>query len=352
MSSLLISKRVGLVPLRGSARFTAIRGVSTLPVNIGNVKESQAASVRQHLTPVKDAELKMNAPETFAIDVDTSRAPGVSTGRYYLNLGKSLVKLYKAGIVNVWKNYWKVKELQQTYSFKSTLDLTRHILDHSFAQNIEKEQTPVVPSPHHISRADYQRVLRTDMDFKKLPLFAVIFAVFFELTPLLVLMFPRLTPTTCSLPYQTAKDFKRANKDIETLKEVHEVTDGSSSVHQLHNLELQSLAKVIFHGQMIPVAIYPRKYLESKVQRHIDSIRADNILIGRFGSVWAMDYKELVSSCLFRAIPTEGRSENQMRADLLLWMINFSEGNGDAGFFFTPVDTTEDDAKKVSLSER
>lgn len=330
---------------RTVVEFTGIRrSFSSLPVNLENFSEH--AAVRQHLVAPRD-ESKINAPTTLPGDVDTIRQPDVSTARHYMNLGKSLVKLYKSGIVNVWKNNWKVRELQKEYNFKNINALTRHILDTSFAQSIENDKEPVSPTPKHLTRSDYQMVLRTNMDFKKLPLFAVIFGVFFEMTPLLVMVFPRITPTTCSLPYQISKDHESANRNIGVLQLLRDETTNNSSVHQLGQVELQTLAKVLFHSEMLPVSLYPRKMLEQKVQNHIDRVRADNILLSRFGSVWALDKKELVSACLSRAITTKDRTEVQMRADLLLWVSNFHEGNFDAGFFFFPIQTTQEQAKQV-----
>ncbi|KAA8899198.1 hypothetical protein TRICI_006367 [Trichomonascus ciferrii] len=320
------------------------RAFSSLPVNLENLTEH--AAVRQHIVSQRD-ESKINAPTTLPGDVDTTRQEGVSTARHYMNMGKSLVKLYKSGIVNVWRNNWKVRSLQQQYNFKNVNALTRHILDTSFAQSIEKDKEPVTPTPAHITRSDYQMILRTNMDFKKLPLFAVIFAVFFEMTPLLVMVFPRITPTTCSLPYQISKDHENANRNIDLLKLLRDETTNNSTVHQLGHVELQTLAKVLFHSQMLPVSLYPRKMLEQKVQNHIDRVRADNILLSRFGSVWALDKKELVSACLARAIPTKDRTETQMRADLLLWISNLHEGNFDAGFFFFPIQTSQKQAEKI-----
>jgi hypothetical protein len=71
----------------------------------------------------------------------------------------------------------------------------------------------------------------------------------------------------------------------------------------------------------------------------VEYIRADNALLGRFGSVWALDDHELILACLDRAITTTGKASEQLRAELLSWIAEFDGLNYDCGYLLcTPSD--------------
>ena len=179
-----------------------------------NTRRLEGQFVQQNLKSTADR-TKMNAPTTLPIEVETSRQSGVSGTRHYLNMGKSILKLYKTGIVNVWRNYKTTKLLREKYNITSLKALTQYVLDSSFSQFMKEEKNDgsgnvllMIPSENHFSRADYQLLLRTSRDLKKLPLFVIIFAVFFETSPLLILLFPKISPGTCVLPYHSKKGAK------------------------------------------------------------------------------------------------------------------------------------------------
>lgn len=327
-----------------------------LPVTPKTARESWAC--QWHLQSAKNRTNipleAINAPTTLPIDVDTTRNPSVSTFRHYLNLGKGFVRLYKSGIANVWRDRRNRKELMAKYKISNSHALTQYILDRSFAQSIERSKDgdprpePAVPQEDHITRSEYQLILRNGPDFLKLPFFAVIFAIFFETTPLLVLLFPRITPSTCVLPYQTKKDIARANsaiKDLEKFrKEEPSLQDLAASVHRLSKDELHALGNVFLYNRLVPAKLVPASILRNLITRHLDRVNADNILLSRFGSVWTLNDDEVVRACIARAIPTVNKTQTQMRADLLLWMSNYMQGRYDAGFYFHQLSTDAEEA--------
>lgn len=315
-----------------------------------NTRRLEGQFVQQNLKSTADR-TKMNAPTTLPIEVETSRQSGVSGTRHYLNMGKSILKLYKTGIVNVWRNYKTTKLLREKYNITSLKALTQYVLDSSFSQFMKEEKNDgsgnvllMIPSENHFSRADYQLLLRTSRDLKKLPLFVIIFAVFFETSPLLILLFPKISPGTCVLPYHSKKELKDVNMAIRELKQIsgsNEEKDLFRSVHGLSDAELRLLARALFRTSFIPTNWLPRWTLKNQLLNYVDQIRADDILISRFGSVWALDDQELVLACLNRAISVEGKSNNQLRADLFLFITNFHQAKYDSGFFFHDIRTSE-----------
>ncbi|CAN6611112.1 hypothetical protein TRVA0_004S03620 [Trichomonascus vanleenenianus] len=340
--------------LRGAS--IGVRYLSNLPVNQQNVVDNAIA--RQHLlVPYFEpaATDPVNAPTTLPIAVETTRDPNVPALKHLVGLGKSFVKLYKQGIVNVWKNYRFSLQYRKQNQVPHVSALTQKILDDSFGHSLEHEGKAVQPTWNHITRAEYQTLLRTERDFKKLPLFAAVFAVFFEMTPVLVMLFPRITPGTCTLPFQRKRDLARANANIALLKQLHADASPkrfSTSVHRLTETELQGLAKALFPHSALPLSLYPRRALEHKVQRHIDEVRADDVLLGRFGSVWTLEEEELRLACLNRAICTADKTVAQMRADLFLWITNMAQGRYDAGFYLYPLNTTKHQAAEISRKRK
>lgn len=331
------------------------RGLHNLPVMAREGWACQTA--KQHLG-LKPQSEKVNAHDSLPTKIDTSRDEGQGTPKYIYKLGKQTVLLYKNGIKSVWKNYRQSKNFMKENGIMNTQALIRHVQDTAYAQSLKNSNNSnglIKPSENHITRAQYQRILRSMIDFPKLPLFAVIFGIFFEFTPLIVAIFPRITPSTCVLPFQQRRDLNNVNKKIISLKEIGKDNNNgddektsAASVHQLTRPQLNALAGVFFYRQVLPSFIYPSGILKNKIKSHIDRVKTDDILLSRYGSVAALSTEELHSACLDRAIPIQDKSDTQLKADLLLWMVNMTEGKYDAGFFFYPISTTVEEAEVVN----
>lgn len=256
--------------------------------------------------------------------------------------GKGYVNLYKTGIKNVWKNQKECRELKKSWNFKNIKELSQYVVDNAFAQDSSKlidgeARDLLKPAPNHITRAQYMLLLRTKRDILKLPFFAVIFAVFFETTPLLVLLFPRLTPVTCYTPSAIKNQTESREKHIKKFKTLE--TSGSSeskryaarSVFELSRNELNALA--IFTEKLwLPPLFYTQKHLQMVINSYLVEIRCDNILLGRFGGVQQLDDYETAGACLARGISIENKAPAEQKKCLENWITSFTENRYDAGF--------------------
>ncbi|ANB12332.1 hypothetical protein AWJ20_582 [Sugiyamaella lignohabitans] len=318
---------------------------------------------------------KVNAPESLALiesveEIAANKHNNV-IGKI-LASGKRFVKLYKSGITNVYKNHKTCRALKMKYKFKNLPELTKYIIDSGFAQDVQSktksiEKEPVKPlsvSETHITRSEYMILQRTARDIRKVPLFAVVFAVFFETTPLLLMLFPKLAPSTCMSPSYIEKEIKKTEDKIISLKPstsntstLTENTTGttestadaestisnldldkmySRSVYMLSRAELESLSSaLVFPTSSIPLQkLYSDTKLRLLIKAQIDEIRADNILLSRFGSTRALDSRELRLACHARGVSITGKTDDELRTKLLLWMTTFADKNYDAGYFF------------------
>lgn len=321
---------------------------------------------------------RLNALTTLPYSVQIPpKDPSVSAFKRLTAIGKEYVKLYKNGILNVWKNHRESTAILKKLSAKNTEELIQSVLEKSSIERIvrniesassassasssssndsvsgskdmaatEKTVEIQIPSDGNLTRSQYQLLLRTPVDFYKLPLFSLIFAIFFETTPLLVLAVPHIVPSTCLLPRQQASAIVSNNRKILALKELYKDPDTtgnvtkylSRSVYYLSDDELKAVAKAVnLYSTLIPLSVIPRSYMENSLTAYIEKIRCDDILIGYYGGVWGLSPVELVRACQARAISTEGISDQELRLNLFFWITNFSQGKFDAGFFLFPV---------------
>lgn len=328
--------------------------------------------------------------------------------------GKQVVKLYKNGIVNVWKNHKQTKQIYsklnasipgsasakppgifsqkksfsmvtQTIIDKANIDIIQidRLLEKQQQEatesesdkktlNSEDQQTlnssvaavSYLPDLHtSLNRSEYQILKRTPSDFIKLPIFSVVFGVFFELTPLIVALFPSIVPSTCLLPYQLRKQLSNREKAIDFFKTSREQAllrsneDGAqstgptrkalqyrSSTYKLSKDELHQLVRALnLVSKYIPLFFYSEKTLYKRIESYIDYLKADSYMISwsmgdrnpssesaaadqslaarkpteeetkpkkpqnttiDLAGVWGLDSRELVKACHERLIPT------------------------------------------------
>lgn len=382
--------------------------------------------------------------------------------------GKQFITLYKRGIVNVWRNYGNSKSLLKSLAQKSSDSkqlakisnantVTQSILDRASSDRIHSNhKTETLTSSDEakaiiytnistsLTRSEYQLLLRTPKDIMKLPWFTLIFCIFFEMTPIVVWIFPKLVPNTCALPSQVAKDQKKTDNLILASKEHYlQTTEKSNEGHLLehsptasgksmqsvpastisdgtsaYRLPLESLRRIATALSLFPVYLpiswVPQSSLAKAVEKHVNEIRADSYMLSWMESrpfidhglskdidpevsadsgsnvgaeskevedfskkmgqeaaiaeksewkeefvgsgVWGINSQELVKACQDRLIPTSFRTrqegqdkeiqktELQLRIDLFYWIVNFIEGNNDAGYLITaPVSFVKDE---------
>lgn len=358
-SSSRISPNQGIVKKTGSLPFELSSTSSLKPFLSNTIFAQNLLGIRPQLEhDFKNDNLNAISSLPYSI-VLPPKDPSVSTFKRLMAIGKEYVKLYKSGISNVWKNNKASKGIFKRLASKNIHQLTQSVLEKQSIDRIVSSIEPAdgsaepatapsnsvnvqIPSEGNLTRSEYQLLLRTPVDFYKLPLFSVIFAIFFETTPILVLLIPHLVPSTCILPRQQKAEIARNNKNILALKELYKEPANSNSVtkylsRSVHNLtqeELRAVVKALqIYSSLIPLALISRSSMEKNLKTYIEQIKCDDTLIGWYGGVWNLTSAELVKACQARAIPTEGFSEQELRVNLFTWITNLAEGRYDAGFF-------------------
>lgn len=258
-----------------------------------------------------------------------------------LNYAKQLVRFYRHGVSVVWENNKKMRELRKNkYKLTNCLDklgndtsvtlprfsvLTKNMaqaLYINFVENRTKTENTtsgvvrndVVPltvdeNLFLLTRAEFQLLRRTPSDFAKIPLFAVLAAIFMEMTPVLCYAFPEVTPSTCVLPsilprIWNSKSGKQLRATI-TADSAGVLDD--YAVKTAYNLPIQHvqlLADALrLKSKYVPLRLYPESVLRERLQNYYNYLTVDNYYLSGSngdGNVWNLDTSELVMACLER----------------------------------------------------
>lgn len=132
-------------------------------------------------------------PHEFAWPSSRSKDPSKWDFKYLFHLGKAYGKFYWAGIKNVWANY-KVRQQIVKRLNGTPVDMAARLAG----------------APQRISYNEYELLLRSKRDLKKLIPFGLVFAICGEFTPLIIVALgSRVVPGTCVIPKQITQDHKK-----------------------------------------------------------------------------------------------------------------------------------------------
>ena len=142
------------------------------------------------------ASVALNPPSTTQPPSLTlpEKLPDLPRYRYYFRVGKAYGFFYKNGLKAIWTNYKLARALPDQIFSSGQARLYQAVLDGI------------------LSRADFQLIRRTRRDINKLPLFALIWLVCGEFTPLVVIFFTGAVPRTIWIPKQVQKAREQAEK--------------------------------------------------------------------------------------------------------------------------------------------
>lgn len=260
---------------------------------------------------------------------------------------KQLLRFYKYGISLVWRNNREARQLRKNkykmtghldshgkdvaIAIPSLADLTKYMAQHLYMSAIEnanyneattgdvvktnKQVSTVDDKLFRLTRAEYQLLKRTPLDFVKIPSFAILVALFMETTPILCYMFPEITPLTCVLPSILPRIWR--TKNIEKLQAIAKSIDNEAdyamkTAYNLPVADVRALADLLrLKTKYIPTPLFPEFVLRSRLQKYYNYLLVDNYyLSGRNGdgNIWNLNNQELVMACLERnlvADPTE-----------------------------------------------
>ncbi|KAI0179688.1 hypothetical protein GGR52DRAFT_528024 [Hypoxylon sp. FL1284] len=228
-----------------------------------------------------------------------TRAPGSALITHLFHLGRAYTAFYKAGLGAIFAN--------------------RRLLLSS---------TSAPPS-----RADVLLRERVRHDLSRLPAFGLLVLVCAELTPLVVLAVPRLTPLTCRIPRQAdairRSAAARRAASFRALRAGHPPDEAAlrrlAPGHVCRSLGLSSA--------LWDVAGFDSPFAAGLARRAIARVAADDAMIRDGGGVEPLVDEEVALACDERGIDVLGESPDRLRSRLEDWLsktVPSSDGDGDA----------------------
>jgi hypothetical protein len=228
---------------------------------------------------------------------------------YALALGKAYLAFYKTGVKHIYTN------------FKAARAVQKH-LDDAHASSLK-----AAVDAGALTRSDFQLLVRNWHDVKRVPVFALVFAVCGELTPLVVVAVSSIVPWTCRIPKQIESDRRRLEtrraisfRNLTSAPPEKGGVDGLGRMELLHISWSLGLSSNLWDwlGGRLPGL--PTWVLRRRVARRVEYLKMDDELIRNSGGVKEMEDEECRMACVERGIDVLGRSDKQVRADLEAWL--------------------------------
>lgn len=298
-------------------------------------------------------ELKPKATINFEVASENPKSSGiVLTIRQNMVYGKAVVNFYRKGITNIWGNRKAVNSLRKKqFKLTKTLDrrgnetditvpdfgkLTKEMAQALYQSSIEnraynqsttgdiiktnKEQVDLDTQLFSLTRGQYQLLKRAPVDIVKLPLFAIVFAMFFEMTPFVCYAIPEIAPLTCILPLllprvwkpahmQSVLEWKKRTSDWEEL--------ALKNAYNLPIERVQLLARALrLTSNYIPIGLFPKSVLRDRLQHHYNYLKVDNYFLSGLNdasgqNVWDLSHQELQQACLERLLIADTKAVSQ-----------------------------------------
>ncbi|KAI3339104.1 hypothetical protein F4824DRAFT_50947 [Ustulina deusta] len=243
------------------------------------------------------------------------RDPSTNLFTHLFRLGKAYTKFYGTGLKAVFTNRRLLRALPATPPPRFPLD---------------KDAQP--------TRSSLLLRARVRHDTLRLPLFAVMVFVCGELTPLIVLLFPRLTPYTCRIPSQTAVIRRAAQERAAArLRSLHKVLPGQSPPPPLRPAELARVADGhVCRALGIGSRLWDRvgldvPFAKARAAAAVARLVRDDAMIRNGGGVDALVDDEVVLACDERGLGWVVPLENMrfIRALLGYWLAKSAPSQSD-----------------------
>ncbi|KAK6360708.1 hypothetical protein TWF730_006837 [Orbilia blumenaviensis] len=249
------------------------------------------------------------------LNLPPPRQPGESIFAYYFKIGKGYLSFYKTGLKNA---AWVNPRLAGPV-------MARWKDDRGYAGIVQNKW---------LTRGDLQLLKRNQHDFRRIPLFAILFTVCGEFTPLVVATFSNIVPITCRIPTQIQSDRKKRERKIrasfESFLPSTSVNRPAEGLDKLTWKEKVHCSTVVGrHSGLWPSRFLPLPLgfvLHKRLLRYEVYLATDDMLITKGGGVMKLSPPELEIACVDRGIMVLGKSEQQLRAELQRWLTDSKKG--------------------------
>ncbi|KAI1370824.1 hypothetical protein F4677DRAFT_341566 [Hypoxylon crocopeplum] len=279
------------------------RAPSTAPRAKETPKSAPEIISSERLTSPLPASSTLNPPASTRpppLELPT-RDPSSSLFTYLFRLGKAYTTFYKAGLYAIIVN--------------------RRVLSQSSSSS-PSSSVSVSTFP---TRADVLLRARVWHDLSRLPIFGLLVLVFGEFTPLIVLVFPRLTPYTCRIPKQSealrrssesrrAASFRALQYQLQHA-DTHAQKPIRADMGNGHICRSLGLTSVVWDKLGLD-----GPFAATLAGRAIQRIAVDDTMIRSGGGAGALVDDEIVLACEDRGMDVRGEPVDRLRARLEDWL--------------------------------
>lgn len=283
-----------------------------------------------------------------------ARDPAASTFSHLFATGKAYLTFYKTGFKQIYTNTRLVWSLGSASGIPpDTPAPAGHPAE------------PPTLRPSTTTRSTELLKRRWRHDIRRLPLFALMFIVCGEFTPLVVLALPSVVPLTCRIPRQIEKlrratEERRRASSARIQDKLQRFNAGSSS--RIEGVAVLSHAEVTAHiarslglisplWDSLPLPDSVVALLASRrVRAHVAYLDRDGHLLSQAGGVPALEEDEVALACEERGLHVVDRSAAELRDSLGRWVdLAGEEGGDDSGKPWSPAVVARREALVVSL---
>ncbi|KAL1873933.1 hypothetical protein Daus18300_003805 [Diaporthe australafricana] len=253
-----------------------------------------------------------------------ARDPAASTFSHLYATGKAYLTFYKTGFKQIYINSRLVWSLGSASGLPPDTPAA-------------PGQTASPPSlrPAATTRSTEILKRRWRHDIRRLPLFALMFVVCGEFTPLVVLALPGVVPLTCRIPRQIEKlrraaEARRMASEARLQQSRKEEISGSGSV--VGAAAPLSRAEAVAHAARSLGLISPlwdrvplpdslvALFASRRVRGHVAFLDQDGHLLSQAGGVPALEDDEVALACEDRGLDVVDRSAAELRESLGRWL--------------------------------
>jgi hypothetical protein len=252
---------------------------------------------------------------------------------YLFRLGKAYTTFYKTGLKAVFTNRRLLRDLPDTHPPNVPPALTSPQTSTLPGTSTASIAATPPTSPNaalslaldksaNPTRASLLLRARVRHDTARLPLFALIVLICGEFTPLVVLLFPRLTPYTCRIPSQTTVIRKsteaRRAASFRALSHARHSGDESAALQKVadgHICRSLGLGSALWDKMGLDVP-----FAKTRADDAVKRIVQDDAFLRSGGGVGALVDDEVVLACEARGIDTLGKDIASLRDKLAAWV--------------------------------
>jgi len=250
-----------------------------------------------------------------------SREPNQAFIRYALNCGKAYIAFYKAGIKNIWANRKACQALNQRVQ-------TFHRTNAARKQEVDWRDV--------VTRAEFQLLRRNRANMARVPIFALMFVIFGEWLPLIVVFCTPVVPPVCRIPGQVEKARTKLEKRRqlsfrgavdEFIPSPNAVDEKTAKVEGMGRGMLQHIGRsldlhvgVWDYFARLPLPLPPTGLVRRQVKAGLAYLEMDDKMMARDGGAEGLTTEEVRISCQERGFDTSNVEVGELRETLRTWL--------------------------------